>query len=61
MMLWSNYPGSAMKRIIEGMIEAGESLIRKANESLHTYNSAPAAGVRVEELERPRLSLKFVA
>ncbi|MOA69503.1 hypothetical protein D3C78_1977340 [compost metagenome] len=61
MILWSSYQGSAVKRTIEGMIEVGEPLIREAIEALRTYHNAQAAGVPVEEIERLRLSLKFVA
>lgn len=44
-----------MKRTIEGMIEAGEPLIREALEAQRAYRSAQADGVPDEELERFRL------
>ncbi|PZW75541.1 hypothetical protein DFS21_11255 [Pseudomonas sp. 2848] len=44
-----------MKRTIEGMIEAGEPLIREAIESLRAYHNAQDAGGSVEEIERLRL------
>lgn len=44
-----------MKRTIEGMIEAGEPLIRAAIEALRTYHDAQDAGAPEEEVERLRL------
>ncbi|MDH0646237.1 hypothetical protein N5D48_05065 [Pseudomonas sp. GD03858] len=44
-----------MKRTIEGMIEAGEPLIREALEALRAYHKAQAAGSPAEEVERLRL------
>lgn len=44
-----------MKRTIEGMIEAGEPLIREAIEALRAYHNAQDAGCSVEEIERLRL------
>ncbi len=44
-----------MKRTIEGMIEAGEPLIREAIEALRAYHNAQDAGGSVEEIERLRL------
>lgn len=44
-----------MKRTIEGMIEAGEPLIREAIEALRAYHNAQDVGTPVEEVERLRL------
>ncbi len=45
----------AVKRTIEGMIEAGEPLIREAIEALRAYHNAQDVGAPVEEVERLRL------
>ncbi|MCX5508398.1 hypothetical protein [Pseudomonas sp. BJa3] len=44
-----------MKRTIEGMISAGEPLIREAIAALRTYHNAEAAGAPLEEVDRLRL------
>lgn len=44
-----------MKRTIEGMIEAGEPLIREAIEALRAYHNAQDAGASVDEIERLRI------
>ncbi|MDH1143329.1 hypothetical protein N5C60_01720 [Pseudomonas mosselii] len=44
-----------VKRSIEGMIEAGEPLIREAIEALRTYHNAQDSGAPAEEVERLRL------
>lgn len=44
-----------MKRTIEGMIEAGEPLIRQATDALRLYRRAEAAGAPAQEVERLRL------
>lgn len=54
-MPWSNQQDRAVKRTIEGMIEAGEPLIREAIEALRTYHNAQSAEVSAEEVERLRV------
>jgi hypothetical protein len=44
-----------VKRTIEGMIEAGEPLIREAIEALRTCHNAQDTGAPAEEVERFRL------
>ncbi|WP_225923125.1 hypothetical protein [Pseudomonas xantholysinigenes] len=44
-----------MKRTIEGMIEAGEPLMREALEALRAYQDAEKGGAPSEELRRLRL------
>lgn len=44
-----------MKRTIEGMIEAGEPLIREAIAALRHYHEAQAAGASPDQVERLRL------
>lgn len=44
-----------MKRNIEGMIEAGEPLIREALETLRAYQDAQDSGAPTDEVERLRL------
>jgi len=44
-----------MKRTIEGMIEAGEPLIRQATDALRLYHQAKAGGAPEQEVERLRL------
>ena len=44
-----------MKRTIEGMIEAGEPLIKQAIEAHRQYREASASGKGAEEVERLRL------
>jgi hypothetical protein len=44
-----------VKRTIEGMIEAGEPMIREAIEALRTYHNAQDAGAPAEEVERLRI------
>ena len=41
-----------MKRTIEGMIEAGEPLMREAIAGLRRYHEAQDAGAPPEEIER---------
>lgn len=43
-----------MKRSIEGIIEAGEPMIREAIEALRIYHNAQDAGAPAEEVERLR-------
>ncbi|MCO7519456.1 MULTISPECIES: hypothetical protein [unclassified Pseudomonas] len=44
-----------VKRTIEGLISAGEPLIREAIAALRTYHDAEAAGAPPEEVDRLRL------
>lgn len=44
-----------MKRTMEGMIEAGEPLIRQATDALRLYHQAKTAGAPAHEVERLRL------
>lgn len=44
-----------MKRTIDGLIEAGEPLIREAIEALRAYHNAQAAGESAEKMERLRV------
>ena len=44
-----------MKRTIEGMVEAGEPLIRQAVDALRLYHQAKAAGSPADEVERLRI------
>ena len=43
-----------MKKTIEGMISAGEPLIREAIDALRTYHKAEADGAPAEEVLRLR-------
>lgn len=47
----SNHRGSAVKRTIEGMAEAGEELIQKAIDSQRRLRQAEDAGAPPRELE----------
>ena len=44
-----------MKRTIQGMVEAGEPLMREAITSLRHYHEAQVAGAPPEQVERLRL------
>lgn len=44
-----------MKRTIQGMVEAGEPLMREAISALRRYHQAQESGVAPKEVERLRL------
>lgn len=50
-MLWWKRQGSAMKRTIEGLAEAGEELIQKAIDAQRRLRQAEDDGASPEELE----------